>query len=195
MNSISATSMPSMILTRGMIPSLSSDSWRLRALCSAVLQGVESAKSLERAASYGHTEAKMVSSLFQVGAGLIMMMSENRMIQAISHELLAGPRGKEPNFGTVLICIGPEGLPEDVEVISISSLARESKLDESEVINRLLVSGNLLFGEESFSHLIDRVSGEILNGKLSLPVTAKRISRLQGWRALRLNPKNKDKLT
>jgi hypothetical protein len=165
---------------------------RLRALCSAVLQGMEWAKSMERAASYGHTEARMVSSLFQVGAGLIMMMSEDRMMQAISHELLAGPRGREPNYGSVLVRIGPEGLPEDVEVISISSLARESKLGESEVINRLLESGNLLFGEESFSHLIDRLTGEILKGKLSLPVSAERLSRLQGWRAVRLNPKNKD---
>jgi hypothetical protein len=167
---------------------------RLRSLCLTVLHGMEWAKSMERTASYSHTKARAVSSLFQVGAGLIMMMSEDRMMQAISHELLAGPRGREPTFGTVLVRIGPEGLPGDVEVISISSLARETKLEESEVINRLMASGNLLFGQESFSLLIDRLASEILKGRLTLPLSAERLAQLQESQVLRLNPKNKDEL-
>jgi len=153
---------------------------------------MERARGEEMAASYGHSKARAMSSLFRLGAGLITMTSENRTMRAISRQLLAGSSGGEPHYGTVLVRIGPKGLPEDVEVVSISSLARESKRDESEVMDRLLARGNLLFGEETFSRLIDRLAGEILKGGLNLPVSMERLSQLQEWRVLRLNPKKKD---
>lgn len=165
---------------------------RLDALRSAVLQQVERARGEEMAASYGHNKARAVTSFFRLGAGLITMTSENRTTRAISRQLLAWSSGREPHYGTVLIRIGPKGLPEDVEVLSISSLARESKRDEPEIMDRLLARGNLLFGEETFSHLVDRLAGEILKGGLSLPVSIERLSQLQEWRVLRLNPENKD---
>ena len=113
-------------------------------------------------------------------------------MRAISRQLLAGHSGRKPPFGTVLVHIGPRGLPEDVEVVSISSLARESKRDESEIMNGLLTRGNLLFGDEAFSRLIDKIACEILKGGLSLPVSAVRLSELQERHLLRLTSKNKD---
>ncbi len=165
---------------------------RLKALCSAVLQRVERARSEEMAASYSHSKARAVGSLFVLATGLIAMALEDEKHHAISRELLAGSSGREPHYGTVLISIGPKGLPEDVEVLSISSLARESKREESEIMDRLRARGNLLFGDETFFHLIDRLAGEILKGGLSLPVSVERLSQLQEWHILRLNPKNKD---
>ncbi len=166
---------------------------RLNVLRSTVLQQVERATGEEMAAAYGHSKAEVVTSLFQLGGGLIAMTSENRTMRAISRELLADSGGREPTYGTVLVRIGPKGLPEDVEVVCISRLARKSKQDESEVMDRLLARGNLLFGEKPFSHLIDRLAGEILKGGLSLPVSTERLSQLQEGRILRLNPpKNKD---
>jgi hypothetical protein len=152
---------------------------RLKALCSAVLQRMERARGEEMAASYGHSKAETVSSLFRLSAGLITMTSENRTMRAVSRQLLTGSSGREPPYGTVIVRIGPKGLPEDVEVVSISSLARESKQNEPEIMGRLLARGNLLFGEETFSRLIDRLAGEILGGRLSLPVSADRLSQLQ----------------
>ena len=164
----------------------------LKTLLSNVLGELERTKRRETSASLGHSQASLVGSLFQLGAGLITMTSENRTMRAISRQLLAGPSGTEPAFGTVLVCIGPKGLPGDVGVVSISRLARESGQDESEVIERLLAGGNLLVDEESFSLLIDRLAGEILKGRLGLPVSTGRLSELQEWRVLHLNPKDKD---
>jgi len=164
----------------------------LTTLRSSILQQLERATEKEIAAKSSYNKARTEISLFRLAAGLLMMTSENRTMQAISRELLAGSSGREPHYGTVLIRIGSKGLPEDVEVVSISSLARESKRDEAEIMDRLLARGNLLFGEETFSYLIDRLVGEILRGGLGLPVPTERLSQLQGWRVLRLNPKNKN---
>jgi hypothetical protein len=165
---------------------------RLNALRSAVLERVERVRMEERAASSGHSQATLVVSLFRLGAGVITMASENRTMRAISRQLLAGPGGREPPFGTVLVRVAPGGIPEDVDVISISSLARESNRGEREVMDGLLGGGNLLFDSEAFSFLIDRLVAEILRGALGLPVSTEKLSQLQGWRVLRLTPKNKE---
>ena len=165
---------------------------RLKALRSTILQELERARMEELSARSGYSQARAVGSLFRLGAGLITMTSENKTMRAISRQLLAGPSNKEPPYGEVLVRIGPQGLPEDVKVISISSLARESKRDDSEIKDRLRADGNFLLAEEAFSHLIDRLNDEILKGVLALPVSKGKLSQLQGWRPLQLNPKNED---
>jgi hypothetical protein len=165
---------------------------RLNALRFAVLERVEGAKIEERAASSGHSQATLVVSLFRLGAGVITMASENRTMRAISRQLLAGSGGREPPFGTVLIRVGSGGIPGDVDVVNISSLARESNRGEREVMDRLMGGGNLLFGDEAFSLLVDRLAAEILRGALGLPVSTEKLSQLQEWRVLRLTPENKE---
>jgi hypothetical protein len=152
---------------------------RLRAVHSAVVEKVERERAQEMAAS-------TVGSLFRLGA----MLLENRTMQAISRQLLARPVGKEPSFGTILINIGSGGVPEDVEVINISGLARESKRDERDVTDRLLADGHLLFTVNAFSSLIDRLADGILRGGLSLPVPCERVREIRGTPLLLLSSKN-----
>ena len=163
---------------------------RLKTLRSAVVQKVERARSQEMSANTGHNMASTVGSLFRLGAGLITMTSENKTMQAISQQLLAGPTRKEPPFGTILISVGSGGVPEDVDVINISSLARESKRDEHDITDRLLADGNLLFTANAFSSLIDRLADGILKGGLSLPIPVKRVREIQGTPLLLLSSKN-----
>ena len=163
---------------------------RLKILHAAILQKVERARAQETAANTGHSMASTVSSLFRFGGGLITLTSEDTTMQAISQHLLARPARKEPSFGTILISIGSGGVPEDVEAINISRLARESKRDERDVTNGLLADGRLLFTINTFSSLIDRLAGEILGGELNLPVPIKRVLRIQGTRPLLLSSKN-----
>jgi len=163
---------------------------RLRAMHSAVMQKVERARAQEMAASTGNSMASTVVSLFRLGAGLITMPSENKTMQAISQQLLAGPSAKEPPFGTIRISVGPGGVPGDVEVINISSLARESKRDERDITDRLLADGNLQFTANAFSSLIDRLNDGILKGGLSLPIPVKRVRAIQGMPLLLLGSKN-----
>ncbi len=163
---------------------------RLRAVRSAVVHKVEQARAQEMAASTGHGLASAVGSLVRLGAGLITMTSENRTMQAISQQLLARSTGKEPPFGTILIGIGSGGVPEDVDVINISSLARESKRDERDVTDRLLADGNILFTAKAFSSLIDRLADRILRGGLSLPVPVERVREIRVAPLLLLSSNN-----
>jgi hypothetical protein len=124
---------------------------RLTALRSATLQEVESVRDMEMAAESGYRKAMAGLSLFRLFGGLITATSEHKTMRAISRRLLTDYGDREPPFGTILIRIGPRGIPEDIEVVSVSSLARESKRDESEIMNGLLVPGNLLVSRETFS--------------------------------------------
>ena len=163
---------------------------RLKTLRAGVLQKVERIRSQETAANTGHSMASTAGSLFRFGAGLITSASENKTVQAISQQLLAGPTAKEPPFGTIRISVGPGGVPGDVDVINISSLARESKRDEHYITDRLLADGNLLFTARAFFSLIDRLNDGILKGGLSLPIPVKRVRAIQGMPLLLLGSKN-----
>jgi len=87
--------------------------------------------------------------------------------------------GKRRPFGTVLVSIGPKGLPDDVQVVSISELARQSNRQESEVISELREHGHLLFSEEAFSRLIDRLTSDVQEGRLLLPVPTEKLAEIR----------------
>ncbi len=164
--------------------------FRLGTLRSAILQSVDSASTVERAASNGHRQAALSASLVRVGLGLVTRALENPRMQAMSRQLLAGPTRKEPTFGTVLVRIGPVGVPQDMGVVSISELARESRKDEREVTSGLIAQGNRLFSGKDFSSLIDILTEQILKCELSLPISTQRLYKLAEQYRLRLSLKS-----
>ena len=109
-----------------------------------------------------------------MSVGIAIMSKKNRLANA-SNFLQSVSTEKLP-FGNVLVGIGPKGLPEGVEVISISQLARESKRTESEVISQLRENGYLLLSEEAFSRLIDRLIIDVKEGRLLLPISREKLS-------------------
>ncbi len=153
---------------------------RLKTLYSSIRQQMDEAKSLEIAASYGHSKAKLVTSAVGLVVGIgIRMASEDRRALAFSDHLLRNLGGKERPFGRVLISVGTKGLPDDVQVVSISELARRSNRQESEVISELRERGHLLFSEEAFSRLIDRLITDVEEGRLLLPVPAEKLAEIR----------------
>jgi hypothetical protein len=160
---------------------------RLRALHRAILEQLERAKSDESTASYAYSQVRLRAAWGGLIVGtIIKMASSNRWLQSSANYLLENLGGKKPPFGKVLVCIGPKGLPDDVRVVSVSQLARESNQDESEVINNLEERGCLLFSEEDFSILIDKLVNDVLEGHLHLPVPTLELS--QPLISLRLRP-------
>ena len=153
---------------------------RLKVLHSSVRQQIDEAKSLEDAASYGHSKAKLVTSSIGLAVGgIIQLVSEDKRALAFSRHLLQNLGGKERPFGTVLVSVGPKGLPDDVQVVSISRLARESNREESELISKLRERGHLLFNEEAFSRLIDKLTDDVQEGRLTLPVPTDKLSEIR----------------
>ncbi len=159
---------------------------RLAAVRSVVVERLRRATDLEAVAEMGHNMADGVGSVVRLVTGLVTMASPDTVIQAISHELLAGPSPTETPFGTVLVCVGQGGVPDGVDIVNISEMARQSERDERAVMSELMAQGNLLCGGEAFFQLIDMLSGCILQGELSLPVSPQRLYTLGEQRPLQL---------
>ena len=164
---------------------------RLTTLRAAIARRTESARRDENGASCSYSEVRAIRRIAGSVAGLIAK-TNNDWPGVISHALIDPPADGEPPFGTVLVRIGPGGVPEDVHVVSVSRLARESRQKQLRVIEELQKSQNLLLTEESFSELMDRLANKILEGKLSLPISPQTILQIQASRQLPLNTQDKD---
>jgi len=163
---------------------------RLKALHSSIRQQLDRVKSNEDAASYGHSKAKLIISLGGLAMGRISkVVSKNEQLLAFSDDLLNSLADKQRPFGTVLICVGPKGMPDDVQVVSISRLARESNREEPEVINELRIRGCLLFSEQAFSRLIDKLTRDVREGRLFLPISTEKLTGTRTSSCLRLQVK------
>lgn len=160
---------------------------RLTALYSSIRQQLEWVKRLESAAEHGHSEGKLITSLagLAIGAG-IRIVSGDKQALAFSDHILENLGGKERPFGTVLVSVGPKGLPDNAEVVSISELARQSDRQESEVVKKLRERGYLLFSEEAFSRLIDRLVADTQEGRLVLPVLPEKLAEIQAASSVKL---------
>ncbi len=153
---------------------------RLKALSSSVRQQLDQAKSDEDAANYSHSQTDMIVSLGGLAAtSIIKMVSKNKWLPAFSDHLFDSLTNEQRPFGMVLVCIGVKGLPDDVGVVSISRLARDSNRKESEVINELRERGSVLFDEKVFLPLIDKLINGIQEGRLLLPISAEKLTQIK----------------
>lgn len=141
---------------------------RLRALQAAVVGDMENALQNERIAGYNYSELKSIRQTTGVVTGLFSKTNKD-LAGIISNALLGHPTAGEPTFGTVLVRIGPGDVPDDVRVVSISRLARESHRKESEVIAEIQKAEYRLLTEKKFTGLISWLAEEILTGRLNLP--------------------------
>lgn len=144
----------------------------------AIVEQLQRLKHIETSASYGHSQANL--ALFPVGLVVTAMVSKNNRPSAIMDYLLRGPGDRHRPFGTVMVCVGPKGLPDDAKAVSISQSARDSNRPEAEIVNRLQEDGYLLFSEEVFSSLIDKLTADVRQGKLRLPVSREKLGEIAG---------------
>ena len=163
---------------------------RLEVLRSSIAQQLGQAKRSEDAAEYGHVSANMISALGGIALkGIIKQVSKNKRLSEFADHAFESHVDKEPPFGTVLICIGSKGLPDDVRTVSVSRSARESNLDETEVINALRENGYLLLAEKAFYLLIKKLINDVQDGRRRLPVSLKELSEIiaSGFSGLELD--------
>jgi len=125
---------------------------RLKALHSFIRQQLNLVRRSEDVASQGHTKAGLISSLGGLAlGGIVKRVSNNKRLSSFADYLFEMPTSEERPFGTVLVCIDAMGLPDDIRVVCISQLARESNQFESKVIKELQECGCLLFDEKALS--------------------------------------------
>jgi hypothetical protein len=164
---------------------------QLRKLYFSIRWQLDQVKSGDSATRYGRTQRELIASLGGLAASsLIRMVSRNKQLVALTDSIFRSHANIERPFGLVMVCIGPKGLPDDADIVSISLLARESERDESCVINELEWQGFLLFSEKVFRQLIDRLIDDVLEGRLRLPVSLEKLSEIASSDGLKPEAKN-----
>jgi len=163
---------------------------RLEVLYLSIRQQLDQAKSNEEAASYGYSKANLTVSLGKLAVGsIIKAVSKNEQLQTISNYLLNSLGDERSPFGTVLVCIGTGGMPDDVQVVSISKLARDSDREECDVTDEIQRRGHLLLTEKGFSALIDKLTCDVREGRQFLPVSIEKLNENKGSSHLKLELK------
>jgi hypothetical protein len=166
---------------------------RLKALYSSINYQVDQMKHSEDVAESGHIRADMISALGGLAlGGIVKQVSKNKQLATLTDNLFNSHPAKEPPFGKVLVCVGPKGLPEDVEIVCISRLARKSNREESDIIKELQEHGFLLFTERTFSSLIDKLVNDIQKGRRHLPVSMKELTEIKAAGTSELVSDNND---
>jgi len=152
----------------------------LRRLKARVMREVSNTLEQETTASNAFTKTALVmgAAEFALG-GLVAAMFRSRRVFSVGTHLAQGELSKTKPFGTVLVAVGHGGLPNDVEVVSLSRLARESGRLESNIEAALQTSGYLLMTPQTFSNVLDELKCKVLNGSLSLPVAGEQLP--SGW--------------
>jgi hypothetical protein len=151
---------------------------KLRAAYGTITEKLEELRRIEASASYGYSRAKPI--LFLTGLAAEAIFSKGNRASALKGYLAREGTDRKQPFGLVMVSIGPRGLPDDVGVLSVSQLARESRRPESGIVNELQQHGHLLLGEETFSLLIDRLITEIREGRLHLPISGDKLAQIMG---------------
>jgi len=151
----------------------------LRALHRTIVEQLERMKYSESSACYGDTKANLTFSLTGLAAKIIVATTKNQRAWNVVNNIFDTEGHKKP-FGTVMVCVGPKGLPDDATVISISQSARESNRPEPEIMKKLQDDGYLLFSKEVFTVLIDKLVGDVREGRLHLPVSRDRLAEIAG---------------
>jgi len=151
----------------------------LKALYRTIVEQLDRMKYSESFAFYGDTKANLALSITGLAAKIIVAKTKNQEALDVVNNIFDAEGHKKP-FGTVMVCVGPRGLPDDATVISISQSARESNRSEPEITNKLQDDGHLLFSQEVFSLLIDRLVGDVREGRLHLPVPRDKLAEIAG---------------
>jgi hypothetical protein len=163
---------------------------RLKTIHTAIVEKLASLRQTERAASYGHSKASLDWSLVGFAAKLITMaITENRQAHDFVNQVFDTSERNKCPYGTIMVCVGSKGIPDDIQVVSISESARESNQSEFEIIQKLQKDGWLLLSQEAFTGLIDRLITHVREGRLHLPIVGNKLSEIVATGCLRLESK------
>jgi len=143
-----------------------------------VMEKVAHTQLVETAAGNAFTKRKLTTAVmsFAVGTfGAAIAGHKNPVFEGA--KLFQSALGQESPFGTVLVGVGKKGLPEDVTIVPVSRLARDTNKGEAAVRESLQNRGYLLLVPQAFAALVDSVKSRVLDGSLCLPLSADRIAR------------------
>ncbi|MCJ7743648.1 MAG: hypothetical protein MUO99_03710 [Dehalococcoidales bacterium] len=151
----------------------------LRSLRARVVAEVEYAERREASAPSRFTESKLAWGLIRFSAsGLLGAVAGDKDPLATALNAAKSTVDKSAPFGTVLVAVGKQGIPDDVEVISLSRSARRSGMSESEVRAILDSRGCFLTDPETFAAAVEEIEHRVLDGAVSLPLSREEFAKV-----------------
>ena len=145
---------------------------RLSVLGVEVMGEVTRLRRMESATQYGRSQAEFTVALvgFGIGALAAAVGGDPGRPLRTGIRFAADTLARSQPSGQVHIAVGPQGLPDEVEVIPVSRWAREQRTSEAVFMRGLGVRGYRLMEPETFYVLLNDVQEKILQGTVSLPV-------------------------
>jgi hypothetical protein len=151
---------------------------RLRDLRSKIMQEVQHVQRMESDAAYAFAKGTFIAGLLKFSVGALGAAAAGRP----EHPLWVGARLAQDDFersepyGTVLVAVGPGGIPEEVDVVPVSRWARESERSEAEIEAALKALGYVLVQPQTFYRVMEGLESKVVAGvPLALPVAAAKL--------------------
>jgi len=152
---------------------------RIKMIRTTITGDLERIRDSESTANSAQVKTDEVVSFFGDTIKLIATTTtKNRRTRNFVNSVFNTNPSDNLPYGKVKVCIGSKGLPDDVRVVSISELARESNRLESDIIASLKNQGFLLLSEKNFSSLIEKLVEMIQEEGLVLPVPTEKVAEL-----------------
>lgn len=142
----------------------------INALKSILVNEVQRIQDEEYNSKRNFNTSKVFNSIVGFASGSIVgAMSKHGNPFLLGAESFLKHLDKKADFGNVMIAINikESGKLEDIEVIAVSRLARESKTTEQDIISSIKREGYLLLTPEEFWQSLDRLKEEIMADKYS----------------------------
>lgn len=142
-----------------------------------IMTEADDARMMETVASNEFNKRKLTRGITGFAAGALfaaMAGQSNPLSKGVS--ILQSALDQKAPFDTVLVAIGKQGLPEDVTVVPLSSLARGSNRSESQIREALQKRGYLVMALQTFAMLIENLKPKVLDGSISLPLSIEKIA-------------------
>lgn len=148
----------------------------LHVLKARVLHKAGNIREAEEIASYASTKVGLGFSAGKLTLGMLLAaVPEDSIVRSLGKKILQSDQSDVRPFGTVVVAIGHEGLPDDVEVVPLSRLARESDRSESDVGAEMQAGGSILMTHDDFCQLLGKLEKKVLDGILTLPVSLEQL--------------------
>jgi len=151
---------------------------RLRDLRSQIMREVKHVQRMESEAAYAFEMGTFITGLMKFSVGALGAAAAGRP----ESPLLVGARLAKDDFerrepyGTVLVAVGPGGIPDEVNVVPVSRWARESGRPEAEIEAALKAQGCVLMQPQTFYRVMEGLEDKVVAGVLrTLPVAAARL--------------------
>jgi hypothetical protein len=124
----------------------------------------------ERARRAFRTDKPKTSLAKAVGTGLGVWLTRGSNPVLWGMVVLKRELDKTAPFGNVVATVGPGGIPNELDVVSLSRLARERDTSEAEATKAMEAKGYRVVEPQSLLTALRRLKGDVLGGAVVLPV-------------------------